>query len=99
MDRATFEAKVYKIKNGEFVNDISLRGYISDNLLSVKMLFDALWECCVWQSQKIQILKKINRDIESSYRRLMNENKELKEQIAIMDAALLSNEQDKEELS
>ena len=39
------------------------------------------------------------RDIESSYRRLMNENKELKEQIAIMDAALLSNEQDKEELS
>lgn len=99
MDRSTFEAKVARIKQGEFINDTSLRGYISDNLLSVRELFDALWDCCVWHSQKIQILKKINRDIESSYKRLMNENKELKEQIAIMDAALLSKEQDKEERS
>lgn len=100
MDRATFEAKVASIKKGEFTNDIALRGYISDNLLSVRMLFDALWECCDWQSQKIGILKKINRDLEDAVRRLMKERKDLKqeikelhEQIANMDALLMAKEQ------
>ena len=100
MDRATFEAKVNHIKKGEFINDLSLRGYVSDNLLSVRMLFDALWECCDWQSKRISMLKKMNSDMEDGIKRLMKERKDLKqeikelnEQIANMDALLMAKEQ------
>lgn len=100
MDRATFEAKVNHIKKGEFINDLSLRGYVSDNLLSVRMLFDALWECCDWQSKRISMLKKMISDLEDGIKRLMKERKDLKqevkdlhEQIANMDALLLAKEQ------
>ena len=104
MDRATFEAKVASIKKGEFTNDIALRGYISDNLLSVRMLFDALWECCQWQSQRIGLLKKMNSDMEDGIKRLMKERKDLKqeikdlnEQIANMDALLMAKQQTEQE--
>lgn len=104
MDRSTFEAKVSCIKKGEFINDLSLRGYVSDNLLSVRMLFDALWDCCSFQSQRINMLRKLNNESEDSIRRLMKERRELKqeikelhEQIANMDALLLAKEQGKTE--
>lgn len=104
MDRATFEAKVNHIKKGEFINDMSLRGYVSDNLLSVRMLFDALWDCCQWQSQRIGLLKKMNRDMEDGIKRMMKERKDLKqeikdlhEQIANMDALLMAKEQAEQE--
>ena len=100
MDRSTFEAKVSYIKKGEFINDLSLRGYVSDNLLSVRMLFDALWDCCSLQSQRINMLRKLNNEAEDNIRRLMKERRELKqeiknlhEQIANMDALLLAKEQ------
>ena len=100
MDRATFEAKVNHIKKGEFINDLSLRGYVSDNLLSVRMLFDALWECCDRQSKRISMLKKMNSDMEDGIKRMMKERKDLKqeiadlhEQIANMDALLMAKEQ------
>lgn len=100
MDRATFEAKVSHIKRGDFQNDSTLRGYANDSFYETKQLFDAVWECCNWQSQKIGILKKINNDLEDAVRRLMNERKKLKqeindlhEQIANMDALLMAKEQ------
>ena len=100
MDRAAFEAKVARIKQGEFSDDTSLRGYVSDNLLSVRKLFDALWDCCCRQNQRIELIRKMNNEMEDSVRRLMTERRELKqeiaelhEQIAIMDALLMAKEQ------
>ena len=100
MDRATFEAKVNHIKKGDFLNDMTLRGYANDSFYEMRQMFDALWECCDWQSKRISMLKKMNSDMEDGIKRMMKERKDLKqeikelnEQIANMDALLLAKEQ------
>lgn len=104
MDRQTFEAKVSHIKKGDFLNDTTLRGYANDSFYEMRQMFDALWECCQWQSQRIGLLKKMNSDMENGIKRMMKERRELKqeikelhEQIANMDALLLAKEQSEQE--
>lgn len=104
MDRATFEAKVSHIKKGDFLNDTTLRGYANDSFYEMRQMFDALWECCQWQSQRIGLLKKMNSDMENGIKHMMKERRELKqeikelhEQIANMDALLLAKEQSEQE--
>jgi hypothetical protein len=69
MDKKTFELKVQQIQQGEFVSDQSIFEYAHDSFYEMKRLFDALRQCCDWQKQKIEILKRFNQGLERSLRK------------------------------
>lgn len=60
MDRAIFDRKVQKLRNGEFVQDPSFYAYGSDAIYEIKTLADALWQCCSAQATKIDLLERKN---------------------------------------
>lgn len=81
MDRTTFERKVEQIRQGEFPKDASVFAYANDAFYETKLLFEALRQCCDWQQQKVEILKKMNYRLDRYSKRLRATNKLFREKL------------------
>lgn len=81
MDANIFERRIKQLEDGEFVRDPSLFEYADNAVFELKRLFSALKICCDWQSQKIEILRKLNSGLERSIR-------EQKARIALLEDKL-----------
>ena len=92
MDKRTFDMMCSSIKNGNFCGDVSIYGYVTDSLYETRQLLDALWSCCVWQAQKLEILQTLNHKVERRNSELRKDNEELREQVAMMDDLIAAKE-------
>lgn len=93
MDRNTFKSKVENIRQGNFPEDQSVFAYANDAIYETKLLYEALRQCCDWQRQKIDILKKLIAKLDSSSKRLRAVNNLFREKLTELgvdlDAILL----------
>lgn len=68
MDNALFDARCAKLKTGEYLNDPSVFEYAENAMYEWRRLYDSLRVCCALQSQKIEMLRKINSTLEQQLR-------------------------------
>ena len=81
MDSSMFERKLDSLRKGEYVNDPALYEYCRSALFESKRFMSALQECAAQQAQRNTILRRMNEDLAETVKRLMIENRDLKERL------------------
>lgn len=92
MDKKTFDKICKQIHSGNFNPDAEILGYGLDSIFEMQQLLSALWSCCLWQTQKIEILTKLYQAANKKNGKLVADNNELKEQVENMDGLLMAKD-------
>ena len=85
MDTSTFERKIESLRKGVFSSDPALYEYANNAMYESRLLMNALRECCQSQNGRMEILLRMNEELADSVKRLMIENRELKDRLAGSD--------------
>lgn len=85
MDRIMFEARVDKLKKGEYLNDTSVFNYANNAICEYRQLFDAMRTCCALQKQRLDMLRQMNRSMEKALREARQRVDELEQKVAELD--------------
>ena len=85
MDTRTFERKIDNLRKGQFVEDPAIYEHANNALYESRLLMNALKECCQNQAGRMNILRRMNEELAESVKRLMIENRELKDRLAGSD--------------
>ena len=85
MDTSMFERKIENLRKGNYVTDPALYEYANNAMYESRLLMNALKECCQNQSGRMEILRRMNEELAESVKRLMIENRELKDRLAGSD--------------